>query len=198
MTSHPSLPGRLGGAEVGDSPQEWPVASSTTHYESPYLSVGVDVIVAPDGSEHARAVVRPNGAVGVLALDDEDRVLLVEQYRHAMQHRMVELPAGTLDVDGEEPVEAARRELAEEADLEAADWSTLLRLAATPGYSTERWTVYRATGLSVLPTHDREAEEADMQQWWVPFDVALDAALSGRIADSMTVAGLLAESARRR
>ncbi len=198
MTAHPSLPGDLGGAEVGDSAQEWRVASRTSHYESPYLSVGVDVIVAPDGSEHGRVVVRPHGAVGVLALDDADRVLLVEQYRHAQRQRMVELPAGTLDVEGEEPLEAARRELGEEADLAAADWSTLLTLAATPGYSSERWTVYRATGLSVLPTHEREAEEADMQQWWVPFETALEAALTGRIADAMTVAGLLAESARRR
>ena len=199
MTPHPSLPGEVGD-DVADSPASWPVASSQEHYATPYVTLTFDTIVAPDGGEHGRAVVRPNGAVGVLALDDDDRVLLVEQYRHAVQRRMVELPAGTLDVEGEAPQDAAARELAEEADVVADTWDHLLSSVATPGYSSEEWELYRATGLRPVPDVDRtsrEAEEADMRQWWVPFGTAVDAVLDGRITDAMTAAGILAEQVKR-
>jgi ADP-ribose pyrophosphatase len=156
--------------------------------------------VDPDGGEHERVIVKPHGAVGVLALDEDDRVLLVEQYRHAVRRRLLEMPAGTLDVDGEDELETAQRELAEEADLTAASWDRSLGMFATPGYSSEPWTVFRATQLSPVPHEertDRKAEEADMQQWWLPFDAAVEAVLAGRITDAMTVAGVLAEQVRR-
>jgi ADP-ribose pyrophosphatase len=113
---------------------------------------------------------------------------------------MLEIPAGTLDVEGEDALGAAARELAEEADLAADHWERELGLFATPGYSSEAWTVFRASGLRPVPHDDRTervAEEADMQQWWLPFDAAVDAVLDGRITDGMTVAALLAEQARR-
>ena len=197
---HPSLPGRLADELLADSAEAWPVAASEPAYQSAYVSVTVDTIVDRDGAEHSRAVVRPNGAIGVLALDDGDRLLLVEQYRHAVGRRLIEIPAGTLDVAGEAPRDAAARELAEEADLHAADWQSLLHLLATPGYSSEGWEVFRATGLRAVPEADRttrEAEEADMAQWWLPFDRAVDAVLAGRITDSMTVAAILAEQVLR-
>jgi len=196
MTGHPRLPGELAdGASLGDSDQKWPVSSTDVKYESPYVSLRIDTIVDPQGGEHARAVVQPNGAIGVLAIDEDDRVLLVEQYRHPVGRRLFELPAGTLDVHGESALDAAVRELAEEADVVAEEWESILHLLATPGYSTEAWEVFRATGLSAVPHADRtqrEAEEADMRQWWLPFDDAVDAVLSGRITDSLTVAGILA------
>ncbi|WP_082554172.1 NUDIX domain-containing protein [Aeromicrobium sp. Root495] len=194
------LPGSSAPAGLADEDAAWTVASSQEHYTSPYVSLSVDTIVAPDGSEHGRAVVRPHGAVGVLAFDHEDRVLLVQQYRHPVRARLLEIPAGTLDVGGEGPEDAARRELGEETDLVAEHWSVLLNLVTTPGYSTERWTVYLATGLSVVPDAERterEAEEADMTQWWMPFDDAVEAVLAGRVGDAMTVAAILAEQARR-
>jgi 8-oxo-dGTP pyrophosphatase MutT (NUDIX family) len=197
---HPSLPGRLADRLIADTAEAWPVASSEPQYESPYVSVTVDTIVDPSGAEHGRAVVRPNGAIGVLAFDDSDRLLLVEQYRHPVGRRLLEIPAGTLDVPGEASRDAAARELAEEADLEAAQWESVLHLLATPGYSTEAWEVFRATGLSAVAEADRtvrEAEEADMAQWWLPFDQAVDAVLAGRVADSMTVAAILAEQVLR-
>ena len=198
---HPDLPGELADpATLADSPHAWPVSASTPGFSNGYLRVDVDTIVDPAAIEHGRVVVQPHGAVGVLAVDDADRVLLVEQYRHPVRHRMLEIPAGTLDVAGEDPLSAAVRELAEEADLAAADWFQELGLFATPGYSTEQWTVFRATGLRALPDAertDRVAEEADMQQWWLPFDAAIDAVLAGRISDGMTVAALLAEQVRR-
>lgn len=196
MTPHPLLPGRLAdGATLRDIDQSWPVSGTESAYESPYVSLSIDTIVGPDGDEHARTVVRPNGAVGVLALDDADRILLVEQYRHPVRRRLLEIPAGTLDVPGEEPLAAAVRELAEEADLAAEQWEPLLTMVATPGYSTEAWDVFRATGLTEVPDGDRtkrEAEEADMHQWWLPFGDAVEAVLSGRITDAMTVSSILA------
>jgi 8-oxo-dGTP pyrophosphatase MutT (NUDIX family) len=195
MTDHPRLPGRLAdGSTLGDSEQSWVVSRSEPKYDSPYVSLRIDTIVDPEGAEHARAVVRPNGAVGVLALDDEDRVLLVEQYRHPVGRRLLEIPAGTLDVGGEGALDAAVRELAEEADLVADEWEPLLGLLATPGYSTEHWQVFRASDLHAVADADRtarEAEEADMAQWWLPFDQAVDAVLAGRISDAMTVAAIL-------
>jgi ADP-ribose pyrophosphatase len=193
---HPRLPGQLAdGNSLGDSDQSWPVSSSEVKYESPYVSLRVDTIVDPAGGEHPRAVVQPNGAIGVLAIDEHDRILLVEQYRHPVGRRLFELPAGTLDVAGESSLDAAARELAEEADVVAGQWESILHLLATPGYSTEAWEVFRATDLTAVPHADRtqrEAEEADMAQWWLPFDDAVDAVLSGRITDSLTVAGILA------
>jgi 8-oxo-dGDP phosphatase len=196
MTAHPSLPGELADpATLGDSDQTWSVSASDSKFESPYVSLRLDTIVDPQGDEHVRAVVQPNGAIGILAIDDDDRILLVEQYRHPVGRRLIELPAGTLDVDGESPATAAARELAEEADVVAEHWESILHLLATPGYSTEAWEVFRATGLSAVPDADRterEAEEADMVQWWLPFDDAVAAVLDGRITDSLTVAGILA------
>ena len=195
MTDHPLLPGRLADPGLADTEQSWPVSKSESKYASPYVSLSIDTIVDPQGEEHSRAVVRPNGAVGVLAIDDDDRLLLVEQYRHPVGRRMLEIPAGTLDVDGEPALDAAIRELAEEADLVAAEWEPMLDLFATPGYSTEHWQVFRASRLSAVPAAERTtrvAEEADMSQWWMPFDEAVAAVLAGRFTDSMTVSAILA------
>lgn len=195
MTDHPHLPGRLVGSVISDADAAWPVSSSETKYESAYVSLSIDTIIDPGGAEHQRAVVSPNGAIGVLALDAEDRLLLVEQYRHPVRRRLFEIPAGTLDVPGESPLDAAKRELAEEADLVAGHWEPQIKLLATPGYSTEAWQVFTATDLSPVPEADRtarEAEEADMAQWWLPFNEAVDAVLAGRISDSLTVAAILA------
>lgn len=203
MTSRPHelFTGNLAdGEQLTDAPAQWPVAESTIVHDTPYAQVRTDHIVDPSGQSHARIVVKPNGAVGVLALDRQDRVLLVQQYRHPVGQRMLELPAGTLDVAGEASLDAARRELAEEADVTAANWSRLLIAHASPGYSSEAWEVFLATDLAPVDDGDRtvrEAEEADMDHWWLPFGEALDAVADGRITDAMTVAGLLALHAQR-
>lgn len=200
MSAHPTLPGALVD-DVVDRAAAWPVSSSERAFASGYLDVDVDVIVGPDGAEHRRVVVRPQGAVGVLALDDDDRLLLVVQYRHPVGARLVELPAGTLDVAGESPQEAAARELAEEADVVAAQWSPLLSLVSSGGYSSEVCEIFRAVGLSPVPEAERtarHAEEAEMEQWWVPFETVVDAVLDGRVRDATMCAAVLAEHARRR
>lgn len=200
MTEHPDLPGTLTN-EVADSPAAWSVNNVDTVYSSSYLRVYSETIVGPDSVEHERVVVRPNGAVAVLAIDAEDRALVLEQYRHPVGARMIELPAGTLDVAGEEPVEAAKRELGEEADLQAEVWEEQLKTASTPGYSSEYRTVFVARQLSPLPVDQRtprEAEEAEIRSWWVPFDRLVELVLNGQVKDSLTATAVLAEAVRRR
>lgn len=199
MAVHPTLPGVLVD-DIADAQAAWPVTSSERAFHSGYLDVDVDVIADPQGEEHHRVVVRPHGAVGALAIDADDRVLLVVQYRHPVGARLVELPAGTLDVADEDPQDAAARELAEEADVVAATWSPLLTLVASGGYSSELCRVYRAEGLTPVPEAERterRAEEADMEQWWVPFDTVVDAVLDGRVRDATMAAAVLAEVAHR-
>lgn len=138
------------------------------------------------------------GAVAVLAVDADDRVLSIQQYRHPIQMRNWELPAGLLDVEGEPPLEAARRELAEEADLVAAEWQPLITMHTSPGGSDEVIHVFRATGLSAAPeVFARDSEEADIVLRWVALDEAVDAALAGRVHNGIFMAAVLAEHARR-
>ena len=197
---HPSLPGRLAPRGVADQEASWPVAASESFYDTSYVSLRRDTIVDPAGGQHQRAVVQPRSAVGVLALDDEDRLLLVAQYRHAVGRRMVELPAGVCDVEGEDALTTAARELAEEGDVQAAHWEHHLVVRSSPGYTSEALTVFRATGLTPVPLDERterHAEEADMAQWWMPFADAVDAVLDGRISNGVAVGSILAEHARR-
>ena len=197
---HPRLPGRITPTGYGDSRHAWPVAESTPRYASPFLSVRTDAIVDPTGEAHERVVVQPRGAVAVLALDEDSRVLLVEQYRHPVQARLLELPAGTLDVVGESARTAAERELIEEGDITAGKWEELFGLVATPGYSTERWRLFRATQLSAVPLGERaerHAEEADLDQWWMPLEDAVEAIFDGRISNALTIAAIMSEVVRR-
>lgn len=138
------------------------------------------------------------GAVAVLAVDEHDRVLLINQYRQPIGTRDWELPAGLLDVPGEPPLEAARRELAEEADLVAAEWSELTSFHSSPGGSNELITVFEARGLSAAPeVHDRTDEEAEIVLRWVDLDEALDAAADGRLRNAPLLIALLTLRARR-
>ncbi len=147
-----------------------------------------------------REYVAHTGAVAVIALDDEDRVLLLSQYRHPVGHVLWEPPAGLLDVPGEDPVRAAARELAEEADLVAGRWWRLVEFFTTPGGSSERITVFLARDLSPVPEAERfvrEDEEAAMVARWVPLDEAVEGVLGDRFASPTTTVGVLAAVAAR-
>ncbi|WP_344104767.1 NUDIX hydrolase [Myceligenerans crystallogenes] len=135
------------------------------------------------------------GSVVVVALDAEDNVLLLRQYRHPVGAYLWELPAGLLDIDGEDPHVAAARELEEEADVRAARWDVLLDLLPTPGGSNEAVRVFLARDLTPVPEHERhtrEAEEADMVAVPVPLEEAAALALAGRLHNGPSVAGILA------
>lgn len=147
--------------------------------------------------EIRREYVDHTGAVAVLAMDDDDRILLIAQYRHAIGEREWELPAGLLDIAGEEPLEAAKRELAEEVDLAASTWSELLTFHTSPGGSNELLRVYRASGLTATPTFDRTDEEAGIVLRWAPLDEVVEAVLAGRLRNSILIVAVLAAHARR-
>jgi ADP-ribose pyrophosphatase len=134
----------------------------------------------------------------ILAVDDQERVLCLRQYRHAAQRRFVELPAGLCDVDGEDPVEVARRELVEEAALEAGEWTHLTSAYSSPGISNEVMHFYLARDLRQADRGDFELqhEEADMETFWVPFGDLVDAVLDGRIGDAPVVLAVLLARAR--
>lgn len=150
------------------------------------------------GAPIVREFMDHSGAVGVLALDDDDRVLLIKQYRHPIRMRDWEIPAGLLDVPGEDPLAAAKRELAEEADLEASEWAVLADFATSPGGSDEVIRVYLARGLrATAEAYEREDEEAELETRWVPLDECVDAVLDRRIHNGPLAMAVLAAHAAR-
>ncbi|SJN41257.1 ADP-ribose pyrophosphatase [Microbacterium esteraromaticum] len=149
--------------------------------------------VAYGEGEIVREYVAHTGAVAIVAVDEKDRVLLIQQYRHPIRHRDWELPAGLLDIPGEDPLVAAQRELAEEADVTAAHWEHLVSSWTTPGGNDEMIHIYLATGISASEAaHVREDEEADIRVEWVPLSDAADAVLAGRMHNGILSIGVLA------
>lgn len=172
----------------------------TEHFRGHVWSVASDEVRLPGGTIAVRDVVVHPGAVGVAAIDDDDRILLIRQFRHPVGGYLLELPAGLRDVPGESPLETARRELAEEAGIAATQWHVLVDFFNSPGGSTEAFRCYLARGLTRLPggrPHTGEAEEADLPQAWVPLDDAVEAVLAGDLHNPTTVAGVLAAAAAR-
>ncbi|GGH46112.1 NUDIX domain-containing protein [Microbacterium album] len=185
-------------AHVRDEPFEVEVRESRAVYEGRVWDVREDRF-AYNGHELVRHYVDHTGAVAVVAVDDAGRVLLIQQYRHPIRMRDWEVPAGLLDVAGEDPLETAKRELAEEADLHAAHWEKLGRMAPTPGGSDEIIHLYLATGLtSSGETFARDAEEADIRIAWVPLDEAVAAVRSGRVVNGAMMLGVLLAAERLR
>lgn len=175
-----------------DEPFAPEVIESTRVYKGWVWDVLSDRVAYGDG-EIVREYVDHTGAVAVLALDDDGRVLLIQQYRHPIRHRDWELPAGLLDIDGEDPMDAAKRELVEEADLVARDWRPLVETWTTPGGNSELIRIFLATGVSAAPeAFAREAEEADIRTAWVPLSDAVKAVLDGRLRNGILSLGVLA------
>lgn len=169
--------------------------SARTVYAGKILALRVDDVQMPGGVVARREVVEHFGAVAVVALDDRDRVAMVYQYRHPVGRRLWELPAGLLDVDGEAPVLTAARELHEEAGLAAENWSVLVDIVSSPGFSDESIRVFLATGLSEIERPEAEHEEADLTMDWLPLGDAVQRVLAGEIVNSIAVAGILATHA---
>lgn len=186
--------------DVGDVRVDLPVRASETVHHGMVWDVRRDTVELEDGQTVTREVVDHTGAVGVVALDDHDRVLLLRQYRHPVRSYLWEPPAGLLDVSGEDPLVTAQRELAEEADLTADRWWVLVDFYNSPGGSTEAFRCYLARGLHEVPhheRHDREHEEAALVPVWVDLHEARDLVLAGRLHNPTTVAGILAAAAAR-
>lgn len=176
------------------------VTSSDVLYESRFSRVRIDSVRMPDGQTTEREIIEHLPAVGAVPIDAEDHVILLRQYRHSMGRHCLEIPAGKLDVEGEDVVDAMLRELAEEIEMTAAHMEHLLTYTNSAGWTTEVTHVYLATGLSSVPRPDDfvlQHEEADMEVLRVPFDQAVAMVHDGQIADSKTVIGLLTLADRR-
>jgi 8-oxo-dGTP pyrophosphatase MutT (NUDIX family) len=197
MPELPSGPETGSPAPIADDPFHPEVTATAAAFSGMVWDVRRDTFDY-NGEQITREYVDHTGAVGILAIDDEDRVLLIRQYRHPVRQREWEIPAGLLDVADEDPLAGAQRELAEEVDLAAAEWAVLSDYQSSPGGSTEAVRIYLARGLSAV-THDfeREGEEADMEQRWVALDDLVDAVLGRRVQNSLLVVAALAAHAAR-
>ncbi|MDA0567430.1 NUDIX hydrolase [Streptomonospora sp. S1-112] len=193
-------------AALADNPESWPVDRTSEVYRGAKTSTVVDWVRMPAAGGGHETVPRERlehpGAVAALALDDRDRVLMVHQYRHAVRHRLWELPAGVRDEEGEPPVRTAQRELAEEAGYRAERWYELADFFPSPGFSSERIQVFLGRGLHPLAASEvsfvREHEEADLAAAWVPLAEAEAAVLAGRVHNGATVIGVLAAASAAR
>ena len=177
--------------ELVDEPSAVTVLSSQVEFHGHVWDVRRDHFEY-GSSSIAREYVDHTGAVAILALDEDDRAMLIRQYRHPIARRDWEIPAGLLDIDGEDPLLAAQRELAEEADLQASDWSLLSDIFTSPGGSSEAIRIYLARGLSATAAFDRTEEEAELETRWVSLDDAVDAVLNRRLGNSILGIAVLA------
>jgi ADP-ribose pyrophosphatase len=179
---------------IEDSIRRYPVAGSTRHFTGPVIGVRSDQVQMPDGDVVARDVVEHPGAVGIIAIDRHERVLLISQYRHPPGRLLWEPPAGLLDEPGEPPLSTAQRELYEEAGYRAARWDVLIDAFTSPGMTDEAVRIYLARELTQVPEADRhvgEHEEADMPIEWVPLDDAVAAIVAGRVHNPLAIMGIL-------
>jgi ADP-ribose pyrophosphatase len=175
---------------------DFPVAESTDIYRGKVMALRADEVVMPGGRAARREIIEHPGAVAIVALDPDDRLMMIYQYRHALGRRLWEMPAGLLDVAGEDPLETARRELREEAGLEAVEWAVLLDIAPSPGFSDESVRVFLARGLTEVERPEvHDDEEADLTTRWVTLSVAVRMVLAGTIVNGVTAAAVLATHA---
>jgi ADP-ribose pyrophosphatase len=185
---------------LADRLDDRPVVESQVVHHGMVWDVVRETVDLGAAGEVTREFVRHPGAVSIVALDGQDRVCLVQQYRHPVRAYTWEVPAGLLDVEGEAPWLAAARELHEEADLAAEQWHVLADYFSSPGGMDEALRVYLARGLSHVPEddrHEREGEEHGMPVRWVDLDEAQEAVLTGRIHNPSAVVGILAAHAAR-
>ncbi|KAA9226417.1 NUDIX hydrolase [Corynebacterium amycolatum] len=170
---------------------QFDVVDSEIVLEAPIIAVRRDQVRMPGGNVSAREIVEHFGAVAIVATDEDNRLYLLNQWRQAAGQRLVELPAGLLDVADEDPLEAAKRELVEEAGLEAGSWSLLTDMFSSPGFAEEAVRIYLAQGLRAVDKPEAHDEEADMTASWIAVDEAVAMALRGEILNGIALSGIL-------
>ena len=180
----------------GADPLEERVVGSRVLHRGRYMEFRVETIERADGTRSTRDIVGHPGAVSVLAIDEDGRLLLVRQWRVAAGRALLEIPAGTLDVHAgvvEDPDIASRRELEEETGQRAATWRRLASFWTAPGFASELMHLYLATGLTAASGADRlqPDEDEDLEQRRVGIDEALGMIEDGTIVDSKTILGVL-------
>jgi 8-oxo-dGDP phosphatase len=180
---------------VVDIPAVRRVVSSTQRFHGRVWDVRTDIVDLGDGQQVERDVVQHPGAVGIVAVDDDLRVLMVNQYRHPVSAVLWEPPAGLLDIPGEDPLDAAARELFEEAAYRASDWSVLIDAFTTPGGSSESVRLYLARGLTPVAEAERyvgDGEERGMLTRWVALQELRAAVFAGELHSPLGIMGILA------
>ncbi|MEA3459549.1 MAG: NUDIX hydrolase [Chloroflexota bacterium] len=168
--------------------------SSRRVYEGRVVSLRVDTVRLDNGRTTEREIVEHRGAVAMVALDEDDNVLLVRQFRKPAERELLEIPAGTLE-PGEGPLACAKRELREEVGCRAEHMEEVDTFYTSPGFCTERIHLYLATGLIPAPSPSEEDEAIEVVK--VPLAEALATVKSGEIADAKTIIGLLTIWAKR-
>lgn len=200
------MPDAAGHKEIRDTRERWETVSSQERYSGPIFDVRTDRVRMPGGPDApwevvGRDIVRHPGAVAVLALDDAERVLMIRQYRHPVERRLWEIPAGLRDVAGEPLYATAARELAEEAGYRAREWRVLADLFTSPGMTDERMRIFLATGLEEIPASEqdfvRTHEEAELVHAWVPLADAVAKVFGAEIHNQQAAMGILAAYAAR-
>ncbi|AVZ72229.1 ADP-ribose pyrophosphatase [Streptomyces lunaelactis] len=183
--------------ELKDTPEEWQVTATATPFRGNKTSVRTDDVVMPDGTVARRDYQVHPGSVAILALDDSARVLVLRQYRHPVRHKLWEIPAGLLDVPGENPLHAAQRELYEEAHVKAEDWRVLADVYPTPGGCDEAVRIFLARDLSEAEGERFEVseEEADMELARVPLEELVRGVLAGELHNNCLAVGALSLAA---
>lgn len=187
---------------IADQPSPHEVVASQVVWNGRIVDMVKDHVIVVEGQEPVvREYTRHPGAVAVVVLrgeGGEEEILLERQYRHPVQASLWEIPAGLLDIPGEDPRVAAQRELAEEADMVADRWDVLVDYFTSPGGSTEPLRIFLARDLRAADeVFDREDEEATMEYAWVRLDDALTMVLDGRLHNPSAVIGVLATHAAR-
>jgi ADP-ribose pyrophosphatase len=161
-----------------------------TVWQGSLVSAATGRFAAPDGHEFERDVVHHPGAVSVVAVADDSKVVLVRQYRAAVDRELLEIPAGKLDVGGEEPEATARRELEEEVGIKAGRLEKLAEFFNSPGFSDEHSVVFMARDLERCDTSLQGVEEQHMTVEEVTLDQVPELISSGEILDAKTIIGL--------
>ncbi|MFZ3571417.1 NUDIX domain-containing protein [Streptomyces sp. BH097] len=180
-----------------DTAEKWEVRATDTPFVGNKTSVRTDDVVMPDGSVARRDYQVHPGSVAVVALDDQNRVLLLKQYRHPVGMKLWEIPAGLLDIPGENPLHAAQRELYEEVHVKAEDWRVLTDVYTTPGGCSEAVRIFLARDLSEAEGErfEVEEEEADMEFARVPLPELVQGVLAGELHNNCLVVGALSLAA---
>ncbi|KJS59046.1 NUDIX hydrolase [Streptomyces rubellomurinus] len=182
------------GQGIADAAEEWEVRDSRTPFQGKVTGVRSEEVRMPDGSWARRDYQTHPGSVSVLALDEQQRVLVLRQYRHPVRQRLWELPAGLLDVPGENPWHAAQRELYEEAHCKADTWRILADYYTSPGGTDEALRMFLATDLSAAEgeRYEAEGEELQIELAWVPVPELIRLIHAGRLHNPTLITGTLA------
>ena len=167
------------------------ITDSKTTYEGKLITIRVDKLSRDGGKQFVREIAEVSDSVAISAIDQQQRILLIRQYRHPMKRPVWEIPAGRIDNLEEDPKDTALRELREEADVLAEKIQLMTVFGNSVGWTTERTYVYIAHDLKGTTEYERHNEEIDIEKIWIPIEEAQNMVADGSIDDSKTIIGIL-------